>query len=182
MSTWLWIVIVVVAVLVVGAIAAAFARRRRTATLRSGFGPEYDRTLERTGDRGSAEADLRDRLKRHDELELRPLAAAARARYTEEWMATQEAFVDDPQMAITRADQLIQRVMRDRGYPVDDFEDRAAVVSVDHPQVVERYRRAHEIAEVSGAGRAETEDLRQAMQDYRALFDELVEADSEVTR
>jgi hypothetical protein len=97
-------------------------------------------------------------------------------------MATQEAFVDDPQMAISRADQLIQRVMRDRGYPVDDFEDRAAVVSVDHPQVVERYRRAHDIAEVSGAGRAETEDLRQAMQDYRALFDELVEADSEVPR
>jgi len=182
MSTLLWIVIVVVAVLVIGAIAAGAARRRRSAALQTGFGPEYDRTVERTGDRGAAEADLCDRLKRHDELELQPLTEAARTRYSEEWMATQEAFVDDPQMAISRADQLIQRVMRDRGYPVDDFEERAAVVSVDHPQVVERYRRAHDIAEVSGAGRAETEDLRQAMQDYRALFDELVEADSEVSR
>jgi hypothetical protein len=175
MSTWLWIVIVVLAVLVIGAIAAAASRRRRTSQLREGFGPEYDRTLDRTGDRAEAEADLRDRQARHEELELRPLDVTTRARYLDEWQATQAIFVDDPQSAITHADDVIQRVMRDRGYPVDDFEDRAAIVSVDHPVVVEQYRRAHAIAVVSGKGRAETEDLRQAMQDYRALFNELVE-------
>jgi hypothetical protein len=175
MSTWLWIVIVVLAVLVIGAIAAAASRRRRTSQLQAGFGPEYDRTLDRTGDRAEAEADLRDRQSRHDELELHPLDGTTRARYLDEWQSTQAIFVDDPQSAITHADGLIQRVMRDRGYPVDDFEDRAAIVSVDHPVVVEQYRRAHAIAVVSGEGRAETEDLRQAMQDYRALFNELVE-------
>jgi hypothetical protein len=175
MATWLWIVIIVAAVLVIGAIAAAVARRQRTARLREGFGPEYDRTLDRTGDRAAAEADLRERQARHDELELRPLDDAARTRYLDEWQTTQAMFVDDPQSAITHADNLIQRAMRDRGYPVDDFEDRAAIVSVDHPVVVEKYRRAHEITLVSGEGRAETEDLRQAMQDYRSLFTELVE-------
>jgi len=175
MSTLLWIVIVIVAVLLIGAIAASLARRRRTAQLREGFGPEYERTLERSGDRAEAEADLRERQDRHDELQLRPLDATSRARYLEEWQATQAIFVDDPQSAITHADGLIQRAMRDRGYPVEDFEDRAALVSVDHPVVVEQYRRAHAVAMVSGEGRAETEDLRQAMQDYRSLFTELVE-------
>jgi hypothetical protein len=175
MSIWLWIVIIVVAVLVIGAIAAGAAKRRRTSQLREGFGPEYDRTLERTGDRAAAEHDLRERQARHDELELRPLDPMARTQYVDEWQAAQALFVDDPQAAISRADHLIQRAMRDRGYPVEDFEDRAALVSVDHPQVVEQYRRAHAIATVSGEGRAETEDLRQAMQDYRSLFAELVE-------
>jgi len=175
MSTWLLILIIVVAVLLIGAIAASMARRRRTANLREGFGPEYDRTVAEAGDRSAAEHELRERQARHDELDLRPLDELTRARYVDEWQATQATFVDDPQAAITHADGLIQRVMRDRGYPVEDFEDRAAIVSVDHPAVVEQYRRAHAIAMVSGEGRAETEDLRQAMQDYRSLFTELVE-------
>src|SRR4051794_13697945 len=99
MPTWLWIVIIVVAVLMIGAIAAAAARRRRTSQLREGFGPEYDRTLDRSGDRATAEADLRDRQARHDELELRPLDETSRTRYLDEWQATQAIFVDDPQAA-----------------------------------------------------------------------------------
>jgi hypothetical protein len=173
----LWIVIAVVAVIVVAAIAWSLTRRsqqRRSESLREGFGPEYDRTLERAGDRQAAEEDLLERKKRHDELDLQPLAPAARERYTDQWRMTQAAFVDDPSAAIGDADGLVQRVMRERGYPVDDFEERAAVVSVDHPVVVERYRRAHVVAEANGRGEAETEDLRQAMQDYRALFEELL--------
>ena len=169
---WLLVIVIVVLLAVVGVLAY---RQRRSAQLREGFGPEYDRTVAETGDRAAAEQELRERQARHDELDLRPLDATAQARYVDEWQATQATFVDDPQAAITHADGLIQRVMRDRGYPVEDFEERAAIVSVDHPAVVEQYRRAHAIAVVSGQGRAETEDLRQAMQDYRSLVTELVE-------
>jgi hypothetical protein len=175
MSTWLWVVIVVAVVVVAVAILTASIRRRRTEALRTGFGPEYDRTVDRTGDRASAEADLRDRQRRHDELELRPLAPLARKGFIEAWQGTQAEFVDDPSSAINDADRLIQSVMRDRGYPVDDFEDRAAIISVDHPVVVERYRRAHTIAQANASGASDTESLRRAMQDYRALFEELVD-------
>ena len=182
MSTWLWVVIVVAVVAVAIAIMSSAIRRRRTEILRTGFGPEYDRTVDRTGDRASAEADLRDRQRRHDELELRPLAPLARKGFIEAWRGTQAEFVDDPATAISDADHLIQSVMRDRGYPVDDFDDRAAIVSVDHPVVVERYRRAHAIAEANAGGASDTESLRRAMQDYRALFEELVEDTADASR
>src|SRR3954452_12756870 len=119
MSTWLWVVIVVAVVVVAIAVLSSLIRRRRTQALRTGFGPEYDRTVDRTGDRASAEADLRDRQRRHDELELRPLAPLARKGFIEAWQGTQAEFVDDPETAINDADHLIQSVMRDRGYPVD---------------------------------------------------------------
>ena len=113
--------------------------------------------------------------KRHEELELRPLSDDARERYIEEWQATQTRFVDDPTGAVSEADDLVQRVMRDRGYPVDDFEQRAADISVEHPELVERYRTANGIARASERGEASTEDLRHSVRHYRALFVELLE-------
>jgi hypothetical protein len=175
MSSWVWIVVVIAVVVLVAAVAWSISRSRRTSKLREGFGPEYDRTVDRAGDRSKAEADLIDRERRHDELELRPLEPAARQGFMNDWQTTQAAFVDDPVVAVGDADRLIQRAMRERGYPVDDFEERAALVSVDHPLVVERFRRAHAVADASSVGTASTESLRQAIQDYRALFLEIVE-------
>jgi hypothetical protein len=177
-STWLWVVLAVVVIVIAVGVVSSAIRRRRSHILQSGFGPEYDRTVERTGDQNAAEADLRDRQRRRDELELRPLAPIARKGYLDAWQDAQAQFVDDPGHAVDDADRLIQSVMRDRGYPVEDFDDRASIVSVDHPIVVERYRRAHSIALENASGDATTENLRRAMQDYRALFVELVE-DSE---
>jgi hypothetical protein len=174
MSTWLWAIIVIAIAIVAVLILATAIRSRRSQQLKEGFGPEYDRTVSRTGDRHRAEAELRERQMRHDELELRPLAPLARKGFMDAWQGTQAEFVDDPAVAISDADRLIQNVMRDRGYPVEDFDDRAALVSVDHPAVVERYRRAHAIAVANATGETDTEDLRVAMQDYRALFEELV--------
>jgi hypothetical protein len=176
-STWLWVIVVAAIVVVAVLILSATIQRRRSELLRSDFGPEYDRTVERTGDRGAAEADLRERRQRHDELQLRPLAPLARKGFMDAWQGTQAEFVDNPASAIDDADRLIQNVMRDRGYPIEDFEDRAALVSVDHPLVVERYRRAHAIAVAKSDGGTDTEELRIAMQDFRALFVELVEKD-----
>jgi hypothetical protein len=176
MSTWAWIVIVIAVVVIVAAVAWSVSRSRRTSKLRQGFGPEYDRTVDRAGGRSKAEADLLERERRHDDLDLRPIAPEARQGFIDDWQATQAAFVDDPTVAVVDADLLIQRAMRERGYPVEDFEDRAALISVDHPLVVERYRRAHAIADdASTSGTASTESLRQAIQDYRALFLEIVE-------
>jgi hypothetical protein len=175
MSAWVWAVIVIAVVVVVLGAIWGLTQRRRTDRLRQGFGPEYDRTVDRVGDRSAAEADLLDRERRHDELELRPLEAGARQRFLDDWQTTQAAFVDNPANAVGEADRLIQRAMRERGYPVEDFEARAGLVSVDHPLVVERYRRAHAVAAPASVGTATTESLRQAIQDYRALFVEIVE-------
>ena len=177
-STWLWIIIALAAIVIVALAAWTIAGRRRSERLREGFGAEYDRTVDRTGDRRAAEEQLLERQERHDELDLRPLAPRVRAGYMEAWKGTQAAFVDDPSNAIRDADRLIQSVMRERGYPVEDFDDRASIVSVDHPEVVERYRRAHAIAETNEDGDADTEQLRHALQDYRALFVELVEVET----
>jgi hypothetical protein len=143
--------------------------------LQERFGPEYDRELEKAGGRREAERELAEREKRHDELELRPLSEDARERYVEEWQKTQSRFVDDPAGAVSEADDLVQRVMRDRGYPVDDFDQRAADISVEHPELVERYRTANGIARASERGEASTEDLRHSVRHYRALFVELLE-------
>jgi hypothetical protein len=182
MSTWVWIVIVVAAIVVLAAIAWSVSRSKRTSKLRQGFGPEYDRTVDRVGDRSKAEEDLLERERRHDELQLRPLGPGTRQSFIDDWQATQAAFVDDPTVAVEDADRLIQRAMRERGYPVEDFEERAALISVDHPLVVERYRRAHAVADANSQGAASTENLRQAIQDYRALFVEIVEDNVGATR
>ena len=175
MATWVWIVVavvIVVALLVV--VASAMARRRRTQQLQERFGPEYERTVEEQGAR-SAHSELRDREKRRDEFDIRPLDAGEQARFRNEWRDVQARFVDDPALAVGQADRLIVRVMRTRGYPMEDFETRAADLSVDHPTVVENYREGHRLADDVHGGDDRTETLRQAMQHFRSLFDELVE-------
>jgi hypothetical protein len=175
MDTWVWVVIVVVAVAVIATIATRLLhQRRRRRTLRDRFGPEYDRRMDSAKNRRKAEGALAARAKRRDDLELRPLSQAARDRYTDQWSEVQARFVDVPQAAVIEADSLIVEVMRDRGYPVDDFESQAALVSVDHPDVVQNYRIGHDVREKSMKGDATTEDLRQGVVAYRALFDELV--------
>ena len=179
MDTWVWIVVgVVVAIVVLGVVFSAL-RTRRSRSLRDRFGREYDRTVDKAGGRREAEQELRKREQRHDELELRPLSADARERYLRQWQVTQGRFVDDPTGAVSEADNLVQQVMRDRGYPVDDFEQRAADISVEHPEVVEKYRTANGIARASERGEASTEDLRHSVRHYRALFVELLEVDDE---
>ena len=178
MDTWIWIVIAVaVVVVVVVAVAAAMSRRRRH-HLQQRFGSEYDRTVEGADRRREAERDLSEREARHDELELHPLSDASRQRYTEQWQNMQAGFVDRPQVAVADADRLITDLMRERGYPVDDFDTRSELVSVDHPDVVENYRTAHGIAVRTIEGRTSTEDLRQAVISYRALFEEMLVDDS----
>jgi hypothetical protein len=174
MPTWAWIVIVVVAALVVFWLISASFRARRSRRLQQGFGPEYDRTVERAGGKRAGEEELIHRQKRHDALDIRPLSAQARERYMRSWEVTQKRFVDDPPGAVAEADALVRQVMKERGYPTDDFEQRAADISVDHPELVERYRTAHGIAQSSERGQASTEDLRQSVRHFRALFEELI--------
>ena len=172
------VVIVVVVVIVLAALVAgglALARRRRTKQLREQFGPEYDRVLAQSENRREAEATLNQRRERHDELELRTLEPPARDRYRGEWQQVQRSFVDDPGAAVDRADALVTEIMRDRGYPVDDFEQRAADVSVEHPQVVEHYRRARDVRDAHRSGTVATEDLRAAVTSYRDLVDALLD-------
>jgi len=166
-------------VLVVAVVAWTMVKQRRTKQLQGQFGPEYDRTVESAESKRAAEAELAERKERREQLQIRPLSSTARDRYTFQWQTVQAQFVDSPVAAVTSADQLIQAVMADRGYPVKDFDSRAADISVDHPQVVENYRQGHRLAEKSADGDGSTEDLRQAMRHYRALFDELVEADAD---
>jgi len=163
------------AVLVIVGIVAWFSlRKRRTARLRAQFGGEYDRAVKEDGGRRHAEAGLKERTARVESLNIRPLAPGDRARFVESWSRVQARFVDGPGGAVTEADQLLRDVMSTRGYPVSDFEQRAADISVDHPLVMENYRTAHAIAVRQTQGRANTEDLRQAMIHYRTLFGELV--------
>jgi hypothetical protein len=174
MPTWAWILIGLGAAVLFALLAAALLMRQRTGRLRARFGPEYERMVQRRG-RRPAEAELDSRVERREQLDIRPLSPAAREHYRESWTKAQAQFVDDPAGAIGAADELVRSAMSERGYPMDDFEQRAADISVDHPQVVERYRSAHGIARKNEDGQATTEDLRQAMQHYRALFDELLE-------
>jgi hypothetical protein len=175
MEAWVWIIIavVVIAAVVLGVLAWQQARRRR---LQSTFGPEYQRAVADASTRKEAEAELEERRERRDELDIRPLSPDAAERFTHEWEAIQVRFVDDPVGATREADQLVQRVMSDRGYPMDDFDGRAELISVDYPTIVQNYRRAHGAYLDYDRGEASTEDLRQAMVDYRALFQELVES------
>jgi predicted nucleic acid-binding protein len=163
------------AVLVIAALVVWTTQRRRSAELRERFGPEYQRTVEAARDRLSAEKELREREQRVEALDIQPLEPAARDRYAERWREVQAMFVDDPGGAVDQADRLIGEVMRARGYPVGDFEQRAADISVNHPQVVDHYRTAHAIAVKRRSGEDATEQLRQAFVHYRALFADLLE-------
>ena len=179
MPGWVWALIIVAAVAVVAVVIWQALRERRTRTLRDRFGPEYDRALEGSESKRSAETELAARADRRDKLEITPLSPGARERYVTEWERVQARFVDDPEGAVREADVLIQSVMSERGYPMDDFDQRAADISVDHPQVVENYREGNRLARANALGDGTTEDLRQAMQHYRALFDELLEEASD---
>jgi hypothetical protein len=166
---------IVVGVIIVAIAAWLFLRKRRTEKLRTQFGrAEYDRTVKEDGSRRHAEAGLKERNERVDGLPIQPLAPGDRARFVESWRRIQARFVDGPGGAVTEADQLLGDVMSTRGYPVSDFDQRAADISVDHPLVLQNYRTAHEIAVRQAQGLANTEDLRQAMIHYRTLFEELV--------
>jgi hypothetical protein len=170
----IWVLVAVLVVLVV-VLAALLLRSRRSQRLQEDFGPEYERTVKQRGDRRQAEAELADRRDRRAQLDIRPLEPGARERYAERWQAAQRRFVDKPAEAVGEADALVSAVMSERGYPVsEEFDRRAADISVDHPVVVEHYRAAHEISVRTTAGQSSTEDLRQAMVHFRALFDELL--------
>lgn len=173
-STFLVILaaLVAIAVVLIGVIAG---QRRRSHELRERFGPEYQHTVEKLGDTHSAEEELRAREKRVGALDIHPLTVAERDRFHDEWRNLQAEFVDAPDKAVADADRLVQEVMNARGYPVGDFEQRAADVSVEHAPVVTHYRAAHEIALRNQKGKATTEDLRQATVQYRALFEDLLE-------
>jgi hypothetical protein len=170
--TWVLLAVIVVLLVIVGVLVA---RQQRSRRLKDEFGPEYGRVVAERGDQRAAEKELVDRRQRVGRFEIRPLDPADRERYLEQWAAAQRAFVDEPVGAVGQAHELVQRAMRDRGYPVDeDFEQRTADISVEHPTVVENYRSAHEISVRAGNGQASTEQLRQAMVHFRALFDDLL--------
>jgi hypothetical protein len=170
----IWVLVGVVVVLLV-VVAALVARQQRSRRLREGFGAEYHRVVEQRGDQRAGEQELLERRQRVDKFEIRALEPPVREEYMERWRAAQRRFVDEPAPAVSEAHALVQQVMHDRGYPVDlDFEQRAADISVEHPEVVENYRAAHAISVRADRGEASTEQLRQSMVHYRALFDELL--------
>jgi hypothetical protein len=175
MQPWVWIVIALL-VIAAGAAVVGMTQQRRQARLRDTFGPEYQRTVEARGSRREAERELSGRFERRQKLDIRPLDEEQRERYAAEWRNVQARFVDVPNDAVGEADTLVSAVMRERGYPIADFDQRASDLSVDHGGVIENYRRAHDISRRSSLGQASTEDLRQAMVCYRSLFDELLGA------
>jgi hypothetical protein len=179
MKPVIWVLLVLVVIVVVAAIVWNGQRTKR-ARLRERFGPEYDRAVERTGSQRDAERELADVAERRDALDIKTLSPAARQRWISEWDLVQARFVDAPAEAVSSADTLLTALMRERGYPVDDFEERAALVAADHPAVVENYRAAHAAYDRHRrSGAVDTEDLRQSFIHYRALFDNMVEPDGE---
>ncbi|WP_166909413.1 hypothetical protein [Mycobacterium sp. DL440] len=177
MPTWGWIVIAVVAAVIVALamiVAASMMRQKRSERLRDQFGPEYEHAVESAGGQRAAERELLARERKHNKLDINELTAESKARYVEAWGVTQASFVDDPSKSVGDADRLVTEVMRERGYPIDDFEQRAADVSVDHPKVVEHYRAAHVLHLAQEQGGIATEAQREAIVHYRALFEQLL--------
>ena len=170
------ILLLIVAIVAMAVAVWMYVEREKTRKFRAKFGSEYDRVVtEQHGDARKAEAILGKRERRVSNLGIRPLDKQERERFGSEWKIVQESFVDDPRLAIAKADRLVNEAMRARGYPMGDFEQRAADISVEHPQVVENYRAAHDIAIRDERGQATTEQLRRAMQHYRNLFEDLLQ-------
>jgi hypothetical protein len=176
------IVIGILVALAVVVVAFVLMQKRRSDELRGKFGPEYERLVHQHGDARHAEKELSTRVERVSQLHIKPLPPEHRDRFAEEWRSDQARFVDDPKGAVAEADRLVADLMMARGYPVGDFEQRAADVSVDHPHVVQNYRIAHDIAVRQQRGEASTEDLRKAMVHYRALFEDLLESNQHEPR
>lgn len=172
METWMWIVIVVVVAALAAGLAYGIAVQRRSSQLKKRFGPEYDRAMDEADSRREAESELSDIAERREKLEIKPLSERARREYSTEWEQVQRQFVEEPAQAVAAADDLIVSVMRERGYPVDEFEERTDFVSADYPDVASHYRSAHSIRRRGHD--ATTEDHRQAFVHYRALFDEML--------
>lgn len=178
-TIWL-VVIAAAAIVILGLVFWSLAQSRRRAGLRDHYGPEYDRTVGSAGSRRKAERELTEREKAHESLEIRPLSDAARSRYSEDWQRAEQRFVDDPELAAREADSIVKRVLQERGYPSHDFDAQADAVSVDHPQLVQRYRHGHEMVHSNGGDtEARTENLRQAMVDFRTVAEELLEPERE---
>jgi hypothetical protein len=179
-----YIMLAGVVVLVIGVVAWLFVQKRRstTARLRQKFGPEYERAVHQQGSERKAEAKLADCQKRVEKLNIRDLDPMERERFSKQWGSVQSRFVDSPRGAVAEADDLVSSLMKTRGYPVSDFDQRAADISVDHPRVVENYRSGHDIALRVGKNGASTEDLRTAMIHYRSLFEELVQVSTVIER
>ncbi|MFG2720641.1 hypothetical protein ACGFW5_20415 [Streptomyces sp. NPDC048416] len=167
------IIVAVVVVLIACAVAARVVMMRRR-KLQERFGPEYDRTVEAQDSRRAGEHELRERQERHDALDIRPLPAAVRDRYAQDWARVQEQFVDRPDEAVHDADRLVTTLMSERGYPTEGYEQQLKDLSVEHGNTLEHYRAAHDVDERSGRHQATTEELRGAMVHYRALFEELL--------
>jgi len=179
-----YIMLAGVVILVIAVLAWLFVQKRKstTADLRRKFGPEYERTVQQQGSERKAEAKLADRQQRVEKLNIRDLDPMERERFSKQWESVQSRFVDSPRGAVAEADDLVSSLMKTRGYPVSDFDQRAADISVDHPRVVENYRSAHDIALRIGKNGASTEDLRTAMIHYRSLFEELLQVTMIVER
>ncbi len=175
MNTVTTIVIAVIVIAAIGGVGWYVWQRRRSEALAGRYGPEYQRVVKETGGRRRGEAELERREERVEHLDIQPLTARQQADYQQQWRATQARFVDDPEGAIVDADRLVEDVMKTRGYPVSDFDQRAADLSVHHPRVVDNYRAARDIARRQRSGNATTEDLRRAMVHYRELFEDLLE-------
>ncbi len=174
-QTW-WIILAGVVVLALIALAAwFFYQKKQSHRLQQRFGPEYGRTVDELGSRTKAESELKAREKRVEHLNIVPLAPSEAARFSQAWKVLQGRFVDNPKGVVVQADQLVRELMLKRGYPMGDFESRAADISVDHPAVVDHYRAAQAIALRDERGEADTEELRKAVVHYRTLFDELLE-------
>jgi FtsZ-interacting cell division protein ZipA len=179
---WLIGALVLAAVLIVAFVASRKRDRARSVELRERFGPEYDRAVQEHGSAAKAERELAARARRVERISFRELSDGDRARFTSSWSRIQEQFVDDPHVAVAGANQLIKEVMQARGYPSDGFEQRAADLSVDHPDVVQHYRAARALAESDRDRQATTEELRQAVVHYRVLFADLLQPPAGVAR
>jgi type II secretory pathway pseudopilin PulG len=185
MSNITVIIVIVVAVVVIAAFVIAgyqMARRKRTERLQEQYGPEYDRAIDQADNQRAAESELVDRSKRHEKLELRTLDASEREDFERRWTDVQGQFVDDPSSAVRNADRLVVDVMSARGYPIEDFDQRADDLSVDHAEVTQRYREARRISHANEEGNADTEDLRQAVTSYRSLVQALLDGDGDSSR
>jgi ABC-type nickel/cobalt efflux system permease component RcnA len=174
MTTTEWVILVVVVAIIIIAAIWWFVQSRRSHALHEDFGPEYDRTVQQSDSRRAAETELRNRRERVEKLDIRPLSITDRDRFAREWETLQPRFVDDPKGAVSDADSLVSDLMRTRGYPMGDFEQRAADISVDHPDVVNHYREAHRLAQRNASDQATTEEQRRALVHYRELFNDLL--------
>lgn len=174
MSTGTIIGVILLVLVVLVAVALLVRKSLQRKRLRERFGPEYERVVQRTDNRMVAERELAEREREHSKLELRQLTPASRDSYERNWTSVQEQFVDSPSAAVGQADRLVTDLMAERGYPTEGYERQASLLSVEHARAIEHYREAHEISQRHERGDASTEDLRNAMVHYRALFEDLL--------